>query len=724
MAPEKKHRHPPPSMPSEQCRTFQALHAAGIISDGSLAFAEACKFTHLSPVQEAVLPLFITKRQDVAVEACTGSGKTLAFLIPCVEVLLQSNAEPSSLCNVGAVCLAPTRELVTQIHSVLEKLLSHVHGHATTHLRSLKLTGGRDLSHDVQAVRKLRTNTSSPHWDLLVATPGRLSGLIDALTTGKDWVLRDLEMLVFDEADRLFVERASFEIQLTTILSALPKQRPTGLFSATLTSDMKSLIKAGMRNPTLIRVAVGPSTSCDASEKQSTGHQIPGGLQNYYALIRRSDKVAFLLKFLFSQVFGGGSKCIVFFLTCASVNFFYSALTQLQQASPRSLQSIQIERLYGKMNQKTRTETCRRFAEAKKGAVLLATDVAARGLDFDDVSWILQFDAPTDPSVFVHRIGRTARAGRSGRSLLLLCPPEDAFIPFLRNRDVDLMDLQAAPAAMAASSIEDFKLDSVVTIPVPRDPELQLALEEVPAAWSAVASSPDETVTTVPTEDAAVAWKLFRAFLIEDRDCLGRASSAFVSFVRAYKEHDLSYLFPFKALELGEFATSLGLLRIPRVKEILGKKIVAFTQSQADPTRITFKDPHRQRQWEEEQRAKANGTQPAAPSAVVPANKATKPAQPTGTQAAKQRRTRSEKRRTKRRRALEEWEDLANEERLAKKLRQRKINLSEYERQLRKHEGGDASSDDDDDHSSTSSTAEDDENLRWVKRGKRGGKKK
>lgn len=178
---------------SAGCRTFQAAYDAGIVSLSTLRFVKHLGFAMMSPVQEAVIPVIVRKRQDVAVEACTGSGKTLAFLIPCVEILTQvlqkEGQSTSAHCRVGALCLAPTRELAMQIHSVLQVYLDHVNEAVATDadiskistklLSSLVFTGGYDVERDVRVI--CRENNRWAKRTIVVATPGRLCTLIEQL---------------------------------------------------------------------------------------------------------------------------------------------------------------------------------------------------------------------------------------------------------------------------------------------------------------------------------------------------------------------------------------------------------------------------------------------------------------------------------------------------------------------------------------------------------------
>lgn len=198
-------------------------------------------------------------------------------------------------------------------------------------------------------------------------------------------------MLIFDEADRMFVDHSSFSAQLSEIQSILPKQRKTALFSATLTSEMTSLIKSGMRNPVFIKVSFNSS---DETPSSTTTHALPTTLQTFYVHVPRQYKFALLFQFLLSPLCRRDTptKCIVFCATCGSVNFIYKCFARLKPFFPY----IHAERLYGKMNQKLRIQTYKRFISSEHScSVLFATDLAARGLDFPCVHWILQFDAPT-----------------------------------------------------------------------------------------------------------------------------------------------------------------------------------------------------------------------------------------------------------------------------------------------------------------------------------------
>jgi len=287
------------------------------------------------------------------------------------------------------------------------------------------------------------------------------------------------------------------------------------------------------------------------------------------------------------------------------------------------------------MDPTARSRAYEKFCKSppEEGAVLLATDVAARGIDVEAVQWIVQVDPPTDPAAFVHRIGRTARAGQSGRAVVLLLPHEDGYLPFLEKRGIQLEEL------------------------------------------------PDEL--RVDEETASSTLKRCKRVVETDCAVMLKSTKAFLSFVRAYQEHQLPFLFPFKDLDLGNLATGYALLRLPRIKEILGKQVKGFQQSQVDPASVPFKSKKQEKQRKEklakdlEEREKNKEEEKKAQ--LLKQKQAAKDAAK-----AEKNRTRTQKRQAKRNEREETWESLAKEETLAKKLRKGKITASQFESRLKR----------------------------------------
>lgn len=359
------------------------------------------KFEKMTPVQAAAIPLFLSHR-DVLVQACTGSGKTIAFLLPIFEIL--SNLEdPLKSFEIGALILSPTRELATQIYQVAQRFAMENY---FSNIKILLLVGGSGHEEDIIALNE------SAGANIVIGTPGRIEA---ALTkTNLPISTKRLEMLVMDEADRLL--DMGFQVSLNNILRILPKQRRTGLFSATMTSDLHELAKAGLRNPATIHVKVKSKNG-----NADTGDQsIPIGLANFYEIVPVKNKLVYLLDFLTSHQ---ENKVIVFVLTKAQVDYFGALLSN----SVVDLDQSAVFCIHGSMPQKKRNSVYSKFRDCPKG-VLLCTDLVARGVDIPEVDWILQFDPPQDPSYFIHRVGRTARMGKKGSALVLLDPTEDTYI--------------------------------------------------------------------------------------------------------------------------------------------------------------------------------------------------------------------------------------------------------------------------------------------------------
>lgn len=364
------------------------------LSRGCLEVLRTMEFHLMTPVQSATIPYFM-KNKDVAVEAVTGSGKTLAFVLPTVEILTRRSQAWSSK-ETGAMVLTPTRELATQIAGVFENFLKQ------PSLNLVLLIGGRDIQTDIE-----RINSKGAH--VVVATPGRLIDLLSRQDCNLAISLRSLEILVLDEADRLL--ELGFEQSINTALSYCPKQRRTGLFSATLNQDVKALIRTGMRNPVTITV----KDKKTASDKAPT----PMSLSNYYLVCEPEEKMSKLLGILKKL---SDKKVIVFFATCASVGYFLTIAKRL-------VPELTVFAIHGKMHKK-RQQIFAEFSVCSH-AILMCTDVMARGVDFPGVHWVVQFDPPSSTKAFVHRCGRTARMGKQGQALVMLLPSESSYVEFL-----------------------------------------------------------------------------------------------------------------------------------------------------------------------------------------------------------------------------------------------------------------------------------------------------
>uniref|UniRef100_A0A2K6N4R5 ATP-dependent RNA helicase n=1 Tax=Rhinopithecus bieti TaxID=61621 RepID=A0A2K6N4R5_RHIBE len=336
-------------------------------------------FPYMTPVQSATIPLFM-RNKDVAAEAVTGSGKTLAFVIPILEILLRRE-EKLKKSQVGAIIITPTRELAIQIDEVLSHFTKHF-----PQFSQILWIGGRNPGEDVERFKQQGGN-------IIVATPGRLEDMFRRKAEGLDLAgcVRSLDVLVLDEADRLL--DMGFEASINTILEFLPKQRRTGLFSATQTQEVENLVRAGLRNP--VRVSV-KEKGVAASSIQKT----PSRLENYYMVCKADEKFNQLVHFLRNHK---QEKHLVFFSTCACVEYYGKALEAL-------VKGVEIMCIHGKMKYKRN----KIFMEFRK----------------------LQ-------SAFVHRCGRTARIGHGGSALVFLLPMEESYINFLAiNQKCPLQEMK------------------------------------------------------------------------------------------------------------------------------------------------------------------------------------------------------------------------------------------------------------------------------------------
>ena len=580
--------------------------------------SKTLQFARASPVQAAVIPLFLSNK-DVAVEACTGSGKTLAFLIPIVELILRTHESiPEGRYRVRSLVLSPTRELASQIYEILVQYLKSSNK-LCGRIASVCFVGGRP-----DHVEEKMLAGCIGRSVICVCTPGRAKHLF------RNIVLKHCDVLVLDEADRLLT--TDFETEVSSILAALPKQRRTGLFSATLgADDLSDLIKrGGLRNPARIKVSraiIGET----ADDRPSSFHEMPSQLKNYYVTLEQHKKLGSLVSFLRDRM-AAKETVIVFFLTCASVDFHFEAVKKMMFGEE---DHSCLHKLHGRMVPKVRKQCYKKFLASSTSSILLSTDLVARGLDVENIKWIVQFDCPQDPSFFIHRVGRTARAGNTGASLAMISPNEvTAYLPYLEKKGVVLTPFPVP----VKSSLEDNNVCEFLRA----------------------------NLTTVRREDML------------------RSTAGFVSFVRAYQEHKLKYIFSWKEVEIGHIAQSFGVLRIPRVKEILGKRIDHFERSEVCPDSVKFSDAKKEL---------ARLAEIVAEPKVV--EKRTDAVASKPKKQADVRRTRSDKREAKRNSRSNEWENLQAEARLVKKLRLGKINKEQFEQMVDQIGFGDVDSDDD-----------------------------
>ncbi|ORX39681.1 P-loop containing nucleoside triphosphate hydrolase protein [Kockovaella imperatae] len=461
------------------------------LSPATSSAIERMGFQNMTTVQARTIPPLLAGK-DVLGAAKTGSGKTMAFLVPAVELLNTLRFKP--LNGTGVVIISPTRELALQIFGVAKELMQ---GHSQTFA---VIMGG--------ANRKAEAEKLAKGVNLLVATPGRL---LDHLQNTKGFRFSNLKNLVIDEADTLL--SIGFEEELQAILKILPKERQTSLFSATLSTSVNSLAKLSLRpNPLYINV--------DEDKVEA----VPETLQQGYIVV--PEDLRFMLLYTYLKR-NSKKKIIVFFSSCNAVNYYSELLNYLD---------VPVLSIHGKMKQASRSNTFFEFSNAQHGT-LLATDVAARGLDIPSVHTSISFDCPADPKDYIHRVGRTARAGKIGKSLLFLLPSELGFLRFLKIAKVPLNEYQCPPLKIA---------------------NVQTQLEN----------------------------------LISKNHYLNQsAREAFRSYLQAYASHSLKSVFDINKLDLAKVAKSFGFASPPKVN-ISAKRPAADDVDSDDEAAIRQKKRH------------------------------------------------------------------------------------------------------------------------------------
>ena len=333
--------------------------------------AEACDalgWKAPTPIQVDAIPVAL-KGTDIIGLAQTGSGKTATFALPILQALLE-NPQPLFAC-----VLSPTRELAIQIAEQFEALGSGIG------LKCAVLVGGIDMMAQSVSLAK------RPH--IVVGTPGRL---VDHLQNTKGFSLRTIKYLVLDEADRLL--NMDFEQEIDEILKVIPKERRTYLFSATMTTKVAKLQRACLKNPVKIEVSAKYSTV--------------DSLKQEYLFIPAKFKDCYLV-YILNEL--AGNTAMVFTRTCEATRKLAIIL--------RNLGFVAIP-ISGQMSQPKRLGALTKF-KAGDCSILICTDVASRGLDIPSVNLVINYDIPTNSKDYIHRVGRTARAGRSGRAISMVC---------------------------------------------------------------------------------------------------------------------------------------------------------------------------------------------------------------------------------------------------------------------------------------------------------------
>ena len=546
-------------------------------------------------IQKAAIPQLIADDSDAFIQAETGSGKTLAYLLPIVErIMAMSQRKDTDIPATGpidkygqvhrnsglfAIVLAPTRELCKQISAVLDKLLR-----CAPWIVGTTVIGGESKKSEKARLRK--------GVNIMIATPGRLA---DHLDNTEVLNVSTVRWLVLDEGDRLM--ELGFEEDIKAIVEkirrrafvagtpvgtgsrALPSRRVTILCSATMKMDVQKLGEISLKDAVHIKVDPAEDDTSkqkvDGAEAKDTPFSAPAQLQQSYAIVPAKLRLVTLtavLKRAFARR-GSVMKAIVFISCADSADFHFSLFSRSSTApvqdgdspptpiTPKSELTkdtiahgtvfssaenlVTLHKLHGSLAQNIRTATLKAFTDSKEPCVLICTDVASRGLDLPNVDFVIEYDPPFSADDHLHRIGRTARAGRSGRSLIFLLPgPEESYISILSS-------------------------SSPLLIPHTADELLRKGFSGTGHEW----------------EERATEWQLeVERWALDSPKYLEMARRGFQSHIRAYATHVAKEreIFNMQELHLGHLAKAFALRDRPGSIKVPGLRPGKMTKSDRD----------------------------------------------------------------------------------------------------------------------------------------------
>uniref|UniRef100_A0A672KVW6 ATP-dependent RNA helicase n=1 Tax=Sinocyclocheilus grahami TaxID=75366 RepID=A0A672KVW6_SINGR len=471
--------------------------------------------TSMTSVQKKTIPVLMSGK-DAVVRSQTGSG---------------SNIEYGPL----AVVIVPTRELALQSFQMFQKLLKPF-----TWIVPGVLMGGEKRKAEKARLRK--------GINVLISTPGRL---VDHIKNTLSIAFSAVRWLILDEADRTL--DLGFEKDLTVILNALNATglaRQNVLLSATLTEGLSRLASISMKEPVSIHVSEDSEDTDEACPQAapqalSDSYVVPERLQQHVVVVPSKLHLVCLAAFILDKCkFEQRQKLIVFISSCEAVEFLLTLFTAVLCVKPSTTStkqtstSLNFYRLHGNMRQEERTEVFQEFSVCKTG-ILLCTDVAARGLDLPQVTWIVQYNPSVSAAEYVHRVGRTARIGAQGSSLLFLAPSETAFVDVLANHNISLSEMKMEDILATLMKDECFKGRG---------------------KWDSAAFEQEvrDRATVLQTD--------FENYVHANNKSLQTAKSALQSFLRAYTTYpsSLKHIFHIRSLHLGHAAKSFGLRDAPQ----------------------------------------------------------------------------------------------------------------------------------------------------------------
>jgi ATP-dependent RNA helicase RhlE len=350
------------------------------------------EYTQPTPIQQQAIPAVLQQR-DLLACAQTGTGKTAAFALPIIQLLYQQKQAGNSIPGIKALILTPTRELAIQIEESFKN-----YG-AFSGLKHLAIYGGVSQFHQVKNIKQ--------GIDILIATPGRLLDLV----MQRHVRLQQIQLFVLDESDRML--DMGFINDVRKIIAGLPQQKQTLFFSATMPNEIERLSKSILNNP--VKIEITPVATTAETVEQTI----------YF--VEKTDKRSLLIHLLKNDEI---ESALVFTETKFGADKLCVALKK---------ENIKVQAIHGNKSQSERQKALSNFKN-KSIKVLIATDIASRGIDIDNLSHVINFELPNVPETYVHRIGRTGRAGANGKAISFCGMEEKSLL-----RDIHKLTAQSIP---------------------------------------------------------------------------------------------------------------------------------------------------------------------------------------------------------------------------------------------------------------------------------------
>ena len=612
------------------------------------------QFNKITKVQYIVINEFL-KNEDVIVKSVTGSGKTLSYIIPLFQRLINYSKENLEYKNQTlALILLPARELSEQVLKDILNFINNMKYKFTFQL----LIGGKKVENDIE-----KYNNEIPN--IIIATPGRLIDIDEKVKIN----FQNLQIFILDEADKML--DMGFEVEISYILSKIPKQRRTGLFSATVTSNIENIIKAGMRNPIFIDIKIQNNKSNDIfinendlkkpissqgsyykvipfnkdnNKINNSIQELPQGLYQYYVEIKNIKyKIPHLIHIL-NMIYNGleKRKIMIFLSTCNSVDYFNLLLPLLFKKL--SMTDFSISKLHSKISQNKRNKEYKLFKIENKNKlnILLSTDLASRGIDIPNIDMIIQFDPPKTDDSYIHKAGRTARVDNKGISLLFLNENELTFLNYMKQKGIFIQKWE----------------DQIIK----KEEDVDLIFSE-------------------NNKNGISVLNCIKEINISDKWIYDKAVNTFVSFLRYYQEIELKYIFHYPNFDIGNFANSLQLLKLPRLKKKDFDSVKNFIPDEfIQPKDLIYLNKNIEKQMNEKKKKIDEKMD------FVYQKKREKKEEMKlkGKRNEEKNRSRREKKEAKIKNILDEWDDLADDDKLYKKYKKGKITKEEYEKELLK----------------------------------------